>query len=62
MAHQLVLHLPNSDLTLVSDNSDKLDTLICFCLEKLDAYNGTGVPCELTVDVLDREMSDQLYS
>ena len=62
MAQQLVLHLPNSNLTLISDDSDKMDKLMCFCLETLDAYNSTGIPNELTIDELDKERSDQLYS
>ena len=62
MTQQLVVHLPNSSLTLVSDNTDKIDTVIVFCLETLDAYNNSGIPNELTVDTLDKERSDQLYS
>ena len=62
MTHQLTLHLPGSNLTLVSDNSNILDMVTAFCLETLDAYNGTGIPNELTIDVLDEEMSDRFYS
>ena len=62
MTHQLVIHLPDSSLTLVSDNPDKIDNVTLFCLETLDAYNGTGIPNELIVDVLDEELSNQFYS
>ena len=62
MTMRLVIHLPNSSITFISDEVDKIITLSHFCKDELEAYHASENIDELTVDILTKEMSNKLYT
>ena len=62
MINYLTLHLPNSTITVESDDVSALETLSKHCKENLGAYHETEDINELTVTNLTSEQSDKLYS
>ena len=62
MTHRLVIHLPNSSITIDSDNLDKLNSLSDFCKKELGAYHSTTNVEELKVDTLSEEQGNELHS
>ena len=62
MTNRLVIHLPSSSITFDSDNVEKLNKLSSFCKKELGAYHATEDIDELTVDEIDKEMSDKFHS
>lgn len=62
MTNRLVIHLPSSSITFDLDNVEKLNKLSSFCKKELGAYHTTEDIDELTVDEIDKEMSDKFHS
>ena len=62
MTNQLVIHFPNSTITIDTDNVKKLTTLSDFCKKELGAYHSTESVTELTVDKLSEEYSNLFNS
>ena len=62
MTQRLVIHFPCSSVTLDVDNIDTIYTISNFCKEELEAYHASEDADELTVDTLDKEMSDKFHS
>ena len=62
MTNQLVIHFPNSSITIDNDNVKKLTTLSDFCKKELGAYHSTESENELTIDKLSEESSNKFNS
>ena len=62
MTNRLVIHSPNSSITLVTDNKESLEILSDFCKKDLGAWHSTEDIDELTINKLSGEQSNKLYS
>jgi len=63
MTNRLVIHFPNSSITIDSDSVEKLTVLSGFCKKELGAYHSTEAINDLTVDNnLNEEMSNKFHS
>lgn len=58
----LTLRIPGSNITLESDNLDKMEALSSFCKEELQAYHASEDVTELSVDELSEEQLNKLNS
>jgi len=62
MTQRLIIHLPNTSITIDSDNINKLYGLSDFCKKNLEAYHASENHEELTIDNLDENKSSEFYS
>lgn len=62
MTNQLVIHFPNSTITIDTDNIKKLSALSDFCKKDLGAYHSSESEQELTIDKLSEESSNLFNS
>jgi len=62
MTSRLVIHLPNSTITIDSDNIDKLTRLSNFCKEIFGAFHATENVDEITVTNMSEEEANNLSS
>jgi len=62
MTNRLVIHLPESTITIDCDNMDKLTHLSNFCKDTLGAFHATENIEELTVSEMNEEKSNKLHS
>lgn len=62
MTNRLVIQSPNSSLTLISDEREKLETLSDFCKKELGAWHSSDDIDVLSINKLSGEQSNKLYS
>ena len=63
MTNRLTIQSPTTSLVLISDNGrEKLDKLSEFCKKELGAWHSTEDIDELSINKLNGEQSNQLYS
>ena len=62
MTRQLIIHLPQECLALISDNVEGISFASDFCKKELSAYHTTENIDELTVDSITKEQDEKLHS
>ena len=63
MTNRLVIHFPNSSITIeCDDRRDEIEILTDFCKKSLGAYHATEDIDELFIKEIDGKQSNELHS